>query len=46
MRRTSLCHICGKLAGNTCSLCGKGACDKDYDKKTGLCASCMHGRKI
>lgn len=44
--RASLCHICGKIASKTCRLCGKSVCEKDYDDKTGLCTSCMHGRKM
>ncbi len=40
------CDICGMPASNTCSICGKKVCDKHYDKRTGLCVSCLHGRRI
>lgn len=42
----SLCRICGKIAMNTCSMCGKAVCDKHYDAKSGLCDICKSGRRI
>lgn len=39
-----MCHICGKLATNTCSMCGKMACDSDFDARLGICMACKRGR--
>ncbi len=41
----ALCHICGKIGRNRCSMCGRYACENDYDSKTGLCRSCLAGRR-
>jgi hypothetical protein len=41
-----LCHICGKVADRTCSMCGRPVCIKDYDVVSGMCASCRSGRRI
>ena len=32
-----LCHICGKIAKNTCRMCGKPVCSEHYDAATGSC---------
>ena len=45
MRKSlGMCHICGKLAVNTCSACGKMACDNDFDSRLGICNACKKGR--
>ncbi|MDE1854993.1 MAG: hypothetical protein KGH57_01575 [Candidatus Micrarchaeota archaeon] len=47
MRKSlGMCHICGKLASNTCSACGKMACDNDFDRRLGICMACKRGRVV
>jgi hypothetical protein len=41
-----MCHICGMLASNSCTNCGKLACDKDFDTKMGICMACRRGRVL
>jgi hypothetical protein len=43
---TMLCDVCGKIATNTCKLCGKRVCDAHYDSKLGLCTACKAGRRL
>ena len=38
-----LCYICGRLASNTCSTCGRVVCNRDYDSNTGRCTECKRG---
>ncbi len=44
--KTALCHICGKPARYTCSLCGRPVCENDYDPGTGMCKMHKTGRKV
>ena len=43
MKKMGLCHICGRLAYNVCSLCGRPACDEHFDKEHNICTSCKLG---
>ncbi len=43
MRVSGICHICGKSASYTCSLCGKATCGQHI--KGGICTSCLSGQK-
>jgi hypothetical protein len=43
---TGLCYICGRIADNVCSMCGRVVCDADYDKESGTCKIHKKGRKI
>ena len=45
MKRIGLCHVCGKPARNTCSLCGRPVCDDDMDRATGACKMHSRGRR-
>lgn len=42
MEMTSPCHICGKPATQSCSICGSITCDKHIEK--GVCRECKEGR--
>ena len=42
--KQKLCHICGKIAANSCRLCGRPTCEAHLDRKTGICESCKAGR--
>jgi hypothetical protein len=46
MDKTGICHICGRIANNTCTLCGKPVCDSDFNFATGTCKMHGSGRKI
>ncbi len=40
-----MCSICGfKEAKFKCRLCGRWACEDDYDEETGLCSICLSTR--
>ena len=41
MELVSGCHICGKVASRTCSVCGLPACDGHMDR--GVCSACKRG---
>jgi hypothetical protein len=45
METRTLCYICGKVASNTCKLCGKHICPEHYDSATGLCTSHLRPKK-
>ncbi len=45
MARTGICHICGKIATRTCTLCGRLVCETDFDQKTGACKIHLAGRR-
>lgn len=42
----TFCRVCGKMATNTCSMCGKAVCDRHYDAKSGLCDICKSGMRF
>jgi hypothetical protein len=46
MDKVGICHICGRIANNTCTLCGKPVCDNDFDRNTGTCRMHSSGRKM
>ncbi len=46
MMATLPCSICGMPAGNTCSVCGKRACNRHYDRRLGTCTSCKAGKRM
>ncbi len=37
-----LCHICSRIATQTCKLCGRPVCEKHMGKR-GICVSCARG---
>ncbi|MFO7992452.1 MAG: orotate phosphoribosyltransferase [Thermoplasmata archaeon] len=41
MEMVGQCHICGRPARNTCSICGLLTCDKHI--KNGVCDACRGG---
>ncbi len=34
-----LCYVCGKIAKNTCKMCGKPVCGNHYNAEMGSCPS-------
>ena len=45
MGLSGLCRICGKIAKNKCSLCGKLVCDDHYDAKHKICTTHLTANK-
>jgi len=44
---SGLCQMCRiRPASHACRLCGRIVCDRDYDVKLGLCASCKRGKTL
>ena len=42
MEQPTTCQICRrKVAKFTCKNCGANACENCYDKKLGICITCM-----
>ncbi len=35
-----LCYICGRPAGNVCSICGNAVCDQHYIPELRACTLC------
>lgn len=44
MEMTGGCHICGRTATQSCSICGLITCDKHL--KNGICSECRMDKKI
>jgi len=42
----ALCAVCLQPGFYVCESCGKPACDRHYNPKTGLCAACEGGRIV
>ncbi len=43
---SKMCHICGKAADRTCSMCGRPVCANDFDSAAAMCTICRSGRRI
>lgn len=42
MKMMGNCHICGKNASQSCSICGSLACDEHMHR--GVCTECRKGK--
>ncbi len=44
MEMKGLCHICGKVASESCRMCGKMVCS-DHVNSRQVCRTCAAGRR-
>jgi len=41
----ALCHVCGAPATAACSMCGRPTCDRDMERFSRMCVSCLAPRR-
>ena len=46
MTMIGTCHICGRPATTTCTMCGQLVCPVDSDPITRICRQCSRGTKM
>jgi len=41
----TVCHVCGAPTVATCSMCGRPTCERDMERFSRMCATCLAPRR-